>query len=119
LVCRKCEQASCVESCPQDALEKKEDEILKRFNMLCISCKSCTLACPFGTIYPEYVPYIMPKCDYCVGRSKESEPICVGKCPYKALEFRELLEERPKENIYFLGDNLAVHSRIKWERIEE
>ncbi len=117
LVCRKCEEASCVKSCPQDALEKKDGDILRRFNMLCISCKSCILACPFGTIYPEYVPYIIPKCDYCIDRSETSNPLCVDTCPYKALDFREV-EEKPEEGIYLLGDNLAVHSRIKWEKIE-
>ena len=57
LVCRRCEQASCVLACPFAALERTEDGIIKRHNMRCVSCKSCALACPFGTIYMELLPF--------------------------------------------------------------
>ncbi len=57
LVCRRCEHASCVLACPFDALERSEDGIIKRHNMRCVSCKSCSLACPFGTIYMELLPF--------------------------------------------------------------
>ena len=51
LVCRRCEHASCVEACPFDALERGEDGIIKRHNMRCVSCKSCSLASSFGSSY--------------------------------------------------------------------
>ena len=57
LVCRRCEHASCVEACPFEALERGENGIVKRHNMRCVSCKSCSLACPFGTIYMELLPF--------------------------------------------------------------
>ncbi|MEE9500104.1 MAG: 4Fe-4S ferredoxin, partial [Candidatus Omnitrophota bacterium] len=43
LVCRKCEEAHCVNACPVEALEqeKDKDKLLVRHNMRCISCKSC------------------------------------------------------------------------------
>ncbi len=88
LVCRKCEEPHCVNSCPQDALEQQEDKDkqLIRHNMRCISCKTCSHACPYGTIYPEFVPYMVHNCDFCLGRRDEKdEPLCIKSCPYGAL----------------------------------
>ncbi len=56
VICRHCEDAGCVSSCPQDAL-KKEGEHLRRSNYLCTGCKTCILACPFGVNIDEIVEY--------------------------------------------------------------
>jgi Fe-S-cluster-containing hydrogenase component 2 len=73
---------------------------------LCIGCKMCVMACPFGCVLPESEP--MPsvnymfeepvdrfiatatgakctavKCDLCEGRA--AGPACVEACPNKAL----------------------------------
>ena len=83
LICRRCEGAPCIKACPRSALEKVDIKnndagILKRSNMLCTSCGSCAIACPFGTIYPELVPFPSSVCDVCRGRLKENEkPLCV------------------------------------------
>ena len=117
LVCRKCEEPHCVNSCPQDALEQQEDKDnqLIRHNMRCISCKTCSHACPYGTIYPEYVPYIVHNCDFCLGRRDEKdEPLCIKTCPYGALALKPEDEALP-ENTYLAGDNLIIHS-THWER---
>ena len=111
LFCRHCEEAPCVSACYHDALEKQADGILKRYKMRCTSCKSCAIACPFGTIFPDFIPYLDSKCDYCVGLSGRL-PKCVTSCPEKAIEDKEI-EEDPGRNIYLIGDNLAVRSR-KW-----
>ena len=79
-ICRKCEEAPCVNACPNEALEKKEDGTLMRHNMLCTGCQTCTLACPFGVAYPEIVPYKESHCDYCVGRTNGKPPLCVETC---------------------------------------
>ncbi|HID95255.1 MAG TPA: 4Fe-4S ferredoxin [Candidatus Latescibacteria bacterium] len=113
LICRRCEQAPCVTSCPQEALEKQEDGVLKRYNMRCIGCKSCVYACPFGTIYPETVPYTLSRCDYCLGRVNGVGPDCVKSCPEKAVQYTEIDESR-EENIFLIGDKLAVRS-LPWK----
>jgi Fe-S-cluster-containing dehydrogenase component len=117
LVCRKCEEPHCVNSCPQDALEqqKDKDNQLIRHNMLCVSCKTCSHACPYGTIYPENVPYIVHNCDFCLDRRDlKDEPLCIKSCPYGALALKADTEELP-EKTYLAGDNLIIHS-THWER---
>ncbi|GAG96045.1 unnamed protein product [marine sediment metagenome] len=58
LVCRRCAQASCIIACPFGALERLDDgAVIKRHNLRCVSCKLCAQACPFGTIYPELLPF--------------------------------------------------------------
>lgn len=112
LICRRCEEPSCVSACPFEALERQEDGVLKRHNMRCVSCKSCSHACPFGTIYPETVPFYATRCDFCVGSDKQ--PPCVPSCEKNAIKFAEV-EESGKDGIYVLNNNLAAHAS-KWDK---
>ena len=111
LYCRQCQQAPCVSACYHQALEKQSDGVLKRYKMRCTSCKSCSIACPFGTIFPDFIPYLDSRCDYCIDLSGQA-PKCVSSCPYKAVEIKEI-EENSDLDIYFIGEALAVHSK-KW-----
>jgi len=109
LICRRCEEAHCVNSCPQNALEKQADNILKRYLMRCIGCKSCSHGCPYGVILPELVPYLNGRCDLCLDRGDGREPVCIPTCPYKAIELKEI-QPNEQENLYQVGENLIVHS---------
>lgn len=112
-ICRHCEQAPCVTSCYHNALERSSDGHLKRYKMLCSSCKSCSIACPFGVIFEDFIVYLDSKCDFCVGLSGKL-PKCVTTCPEKAIEIKEV-EENIEQNIYIVSDSLAVHTN-KWSR---
>lgn len=117
LVCRRCEEPHCVKACPVEALQQQEDKekILIRHNMRCISCKSCSHACPYGTIYPELVPLLISNCDFCLDRrGKEKEPLCIKTCPYGALRLVSG-DIKLDENTFLLGDNLVVYS-THWDR---
>ena len=117
LVCRKCEEPHCVKSCPKDALEQQKDKgkILIRHNLRCIGCKSCSHACPYGSIYPENVPFLVNNCDFCIGRrGQKIEPLCMTTCPYGALALKEG-DVKLDENTFLVGDNLIIHS-THWDR---
>jgi Fe-S-cluster-containing dehydrogenase component len=119
MVCRRCDDAPCVNSCPWEALEMQPYNMLKRYMMRCTSCKSCSQACPFGVIYPETIPFIISRCDFCLGRLKEdSVPICLQSCTNNGIKYGEF-EENKEEHIYKVSDHLFVKTDYKWERIEE
>jgi len=113
-LCRHCEEAPCVASCYHNALERSDDGHIKRYKMRCTSCKSCSVACPFGVIFHDFIPYLDSKCDYCVGMSS-AVPKCISSCPDKAIEVREDVVEDLEKNIFLVGESLAVHT-LKWSR---
>ena len=117
LVCRRCEEAHCLNACPVEALEqqKEKDKLLVRHSMRCISCKSCSHACPYGAIYPELVPLLIHNCDFCLDRREWlNDPLCIKTCPYAALSLKSADIELD-ENTFLVGDNLIVHS-THWDR---
>lgn len=119
LVCRRCEEPHCVNSCPVEALEQQKDKgkLLIRHNMRCVSCKSCSNACPYGTIYPEHLPLLIHNCDFCLDRlNQNEEPLCVKTCPNGALKLVDG-DMALDANTFLVGDNLIVHStHWQWEK---
>jgi Fe-S-cluster-containing dehydrogenase component len=117
VTCRKCSEAPCVKACPSDALEKQEDGVVHRYNLRCVSCNTCSYACPFGTILPEVIPYATSRCDYCIGRLAEGEePLCVKDCPEKAVQYGDF-EPDEKAFKFLVNEHLIVHS-IPWKKEE-
>ena len=114
LVCRRCEEPSCVDACRFEALERRADGVLERFNLRCVSCGCCAQACPFGTIDPELLTFYATPCDHCA-RLGEAEPPCVAGCIRGALAYREVGAD--EKDLHLLGERLAVHTRA-WRREE-
>ena len=117
--CRRCDDAPCVKSCPWEALEMQKTNMLKRYMMRCTSCKTCSRACPFGVIYPETIPFVISRCDYCLGRLKQDEsPICLQSCAHGGIRYGEF-EESKDERIFRASEYLLIRTDYKWERVEE
>ena len=109
--CRQCKSAFCVDACPKEALERLDNGTIKRFNMRCVGCKSCILACPFGTILPETINYITTKCDNCLNQLDENPdyiPLCVKTAPEGTFKMENIEKEDPDEQLFFVGEYLAV-----------
>ena len=85
MVCQQCMEAPCIAVCPKDALSR-EDTLgsVKLDYDLCIGCKMCVTACPFGGMGIDTVANKVIKCDLCDG-----DPQCVRFCFPGALQFVE------------------------------
>ncbi|MBN2104916.1 4Fe-4S binding protein [bacterium] len=119
--CRQCRDAFCVTACPKEALERQKNGMIKRYNMRCVGCKSCVLACPFGTIFPEVINYITAKCDTCLNQLSENPdylPACVKSAPADTFSMQDVAKEDPDKHLYFVGDHVAVKSP-GWRQKEE
>lgn len=113
--CRQCETAPCVTACPTEALERQDDGIVRRWNLRCVACNTCSFACPFGTILPELIRYPVSRCDFCIGRLAEGEaPVCVGGCAPGAIQYGAF-EADPAQHRFLIGDHLVVRS-IPWKK---
>lgn len=111
VVCHRCEEAPCVNSCYHNALAKDENKIIKRAKFLCTSCKTCMHACPFGVIFNDFLDFLDSKCDFCIGRDKH---LCMDTCPHQALEIRDIDKDDILQNTYVISDYLAVKHPKKW-----
>jgi electron transport protein HydN len=125
--CRHCEDAPCANVCPVGAIQQVNNAIVINADVLvngavCVGCKTCLLACPFGAI--ELIPVFKggrrifqkgltreagpdgafvpketitaSKCDLC--SSLDEGPACVRHCPEKALELIDPLRNRREKN---------------------
>lgn len=100
--CRQCEDSPCAKVCPAHAIALQGSEI-KITKDLCIGCKRCVRACPFGAISvavdrsarPTVIPqdtqekpkkklhFTIDKCDLC---ASTGGPSCIDICPAQALQ---------------------------------
>jgi NADH-dependent fumarate reductase subunit E len=86
--CRHCENPPCMKACPVDAITKRADGIVLYNEQLCIGCKQCIEACPFGAA--QYNPDVQraQACNLCYERIDHGLlPSCVQNCPTEALIF--------------------------------
>ena len=116
LICRRCEERSCVLACPVEALEANEEGVLSRYNLRCIGCKSCQHACPFGTLLNDVINLMVSGCDMCPQLKSGEAPLCVTSCTNNSVSFEEIPEPL-SANMYLLGDRFAVRSR-HWKKTE-
>src|SRR5690349_10720139 len=101
VVCMHCEQPTCAEVCPADAIKRTGDGVVQSARKpRCIACGNCVVACPFGVPELYLDRQIMMKCDMCYDRTSVGKrPMCATVCPSQALFYgtREDIERlRPK-----------------------
>ena len=82
IYCHHCAKPPCKEACPVEAISRNEQGIVLIDNDLCIGCRECIEACPFGAMQFEDNRETAVKCDLCVQRLAENkQPVCLDVCP--------------------------------------
>jgi Fe-S-cluster-containing dehydrogenase component len=120
VVCMHCEQPTCAEVCPADAIKRTGDGVVQSARKpRCIACGNCVMACPFGVPELYLDRQVMMKCDMCYDRSSVGKrPMCATVCPSQALFFgtrQEIAALRPQSrptNAFRFGEQ-TITTRVK------
>ncbi|MCU7838924.1 MAG: 4Fe-4S dicluster domain-containing protein [Candidatus Thiodiazotropha sp. (ex Troendleina suluensis)] len=86
--CNHCAEPACLPTCPTGAIfKRKKDGIVDIDSTLCIGCRRCEAACPYGA--PQFDPAdnIVKKCNMCVDEIDAGrKPYCVMSCMMRVLD---------------------------------
>ena len=86
--CNHCAEPACLPTCPTGAIYKRQkDGIVDIDTTLCIGCRRCEAACPFGA--PQYDPEenVVKKCNMCIDEMDAGRrPYCVMACMMRVLD---------------------------------
>ena len=86
--CRHCLEPACVSVCLVGAMRKTPEGPVVYDPELCMGCRYCLLACPYGIPRYEWdaAAPLVRKCDLCYDRiTQGARPACVEACPEQAL----------------------------------
>lgn len=105
--CNHCQYPGCLASCPKASVDdphnpdnaifkRVEDGIVLINQEVCIGCKRCIQACPYGAPQFNSSTHLVEKCTFCVHRLYDShgsrtgfQPACVTTCVGNALHLVE------------------------------
>lgn len=97
MACNHCEKPTCMEVCPAGAISKRSDGVVTINAELCIGCRYCEWACPYGAPQFDEQAGYMTKCNFCNDLLDQGQnPACVDACTMRCLEFGDLAELRAK-----------------------
>ncbi len=109
--CRHCTEAPCLNVCPSGAIERDEDGVVTRNQLLCVGCRSCVIACPFGSLADDFLDHTAVKCDLCHVRVERGLlPACVATCASGARTFEEVNEVTGDRGRVLVGAESLGHN---------
>lgn len=83
IICEHCNAPPCATACPATAIRKNpETGIVEIDQELCIGCKACATACPYGSDTVHFINDKAVLCDLCAGN-----PQCSRICQQKAIAY--------------------------------
>ncbi|AKA72961.2 4Fe-4S dicluster domain-containing protein [Saccharolobus solfataricus] len=111
IACNHCDNPTCMQVCPANAIEKNEMGIVRIRDDKCIGCGFCTWACPYEALKFNNEG-VMSKCHFCYDRLAEGKgiPYCVEACPTGALAFGWI--EKGEAEVNYLPPSEITKPRI-------
>jgi Fe-S-cluster-containing hydrogenase component 2 len=106
VVCSQCKEAKCMDACPVDAFHRR-DGVVHLKEEVCIGCRACVRACPFGAMYLHPDRKVPLKCDLC---ADNGEPQCVKMCPTGAIAYMP-------EHVF--GQTHRLHNVLSYAHMKE
>lgn len=96
--CNHCATPACVKACPTGAMHKREsDGLVVVAQDICVGCRYCEMACPYGAPQFDEEKGYMTKCDGCYDLVEQGKmPMCVSSCPLRAIDFGPIEQLREK-----------------------
>ena len=90
-MCQQCEDAPCVHVCPTGASYRDENNVVLIDKSVCIGCRYCMMACPYGVRNWNKEQQVVEKCTLCQHLTQQGkEPACVHNCPGEARFYGDL-----------------------------
>jgi Fe-S-cluster-containing dehydrogenase component len=87
-VCQECYDPECVKVCPTGASYKRADGTVLINKEICLGCRYCIMACPYGVRSFNKEKKVVEKCTLCTQLTDIGEkPACVKNCVGKARFF--------------------------------
>ena len=87
-VCKHCQQASCLEVCPTNAIVRTEFDSVLIQQDVCNGCRYCISACPYHVIGFNEKTGTAQKCTLCYDRLQNGmQPACAKACPTESIKF--------------------------------
>ena len=119
VICMHCDQPTCAEVCPADAIKRTGDGVVQSARKpRCIACNNCVIACPFGVPKMQTEFQLMMKCDMCYDRTSTGrKPMCATVCPSGALYYGpreevELLRQRSRPTNAFRFGGQTITTKV-------
>jgi Fe-S-cluster-containing dehydrogenase component len=105
IYCHHCARPPCKDSCPMEAISRNEWGIVHVDEELCIGCKACVEACPFGAMQFDEEKEVALMCDLCYERLRNNEePACSKACPTRCILW---------------GDMKAISEKVEQRLLQE